>query len=54
MILISVMIMVMLEHENDITTNSSPINLILGVKVRLVRVARSHNAAIGGRSVHKL
>lgn len=43
---------VMLDHEKvDITTNSSPIRLIDGGIARLVRLARSHQAAISGRSV---
>lgn len=44
--------MVMLDHENEaITTNSSPIRLIVGGKARLVRLASNHHAAISGRSV---
>ena len=43
---------VMLDHEKvDITTNSSPIRLIDGGRARLVRLARSHQAAISGRRV---
>lgn len=42
----------MLDQENvDIITNSSPIRLIVGGRARLVRLARSHQAAIRGRSV---
>lgn len=45
-------IIVILDHEKvDITTNNSPIRLIVGGKARLVRLARSHQAAISGRSV---
>ena len=45
-------IIVMLDHEKvDITTNSSPIRLIVGGRARLVRLARSHQVAISGRSV---
>lgn len=40
------------DHENvDITTNSSPIRLIDGGRARLVRLARSHQAAIRGSIV---
>lgn len=40
------------DHENvDITTNSSPIRLIDGGRARLVRLARSHQAAIRGSMV---
>lgn len=43
---------VMLDHEKvDITTNNSPIKLIVGGRARLVRLARSHQVAIRGRSV---
>lgn len=43
---------VMLDQENvDITTNSSPIKLIVGGRARLVRLARSHQVAINGRNV---
>lgn len=45
---------VMLDQENvDITTNSSPIKLIVGGRARLVRLARSHQVAINGRNVCK-
>lgn len=51
-ILSPIRIIVMLDHEKvDITTNSSPIRLIDGGRARLVRLARSHQAAISGRSV---
>lgn len=41
-----------LDQENiDITTNSSPIRLMVGGRARLVRLARSHQAAINGRMV---
>ena len=44
----------MLDHEKvDITTNSSPIRLIVGSRARLVRLARSHQVAISGRNVCK-
>lgn len=40
------------DHENvDITTNSSPIRLIVGGRARLVRLASNHQAAIRGRIV---
>ena len=52
MILVPMRIIVMLDHENDdITTNSSPMRLIVGGKARLVRLASSHHMAISGRSV---
>lgn len=42
----------MLDHEKeDITTNSSPIRLIVGGRAKLVRLARSHQVAINGRNV---
>ena len=45
-------IIVILDHEKvDITTNSSPIRLIVGGKARLVRLAKSHQVAISGRNV---
>ena len=45
---------VMLDHEKvDITTNNSPIRLIVGGRARLVRLARSHQVVISGRSVCK-
>ena len=45
-------IIVMMDHEKvDITTNSSPIRLIVGSRARLVRLARSHQVAISGRNV---
>lgn len=45
---------VMLDHEKlDITTNSSPIRLIVGGRARLVRLARSHQVAINGRNICK-
>ena len=47
-------IIMMLDHEKvDITTNNSPIRLIVGGRARLVRLARSHQVAISGRSVCK-
>ncbi len=44
-------IIVMLDHEKvDITTNSSPIKLIVGGRAKLVRLASSHQVAFrGGR-----
>lgn len=49
---VPVRMMVVLDHENvDTTTNSSPIRLMLGGRARLVRLARSHQAAIRGRRV---
>ena len=45
-------VIVILDHEKtDITTNSSPIRLIVGGRARLVRLARSHQVAISGRNV---
>lgn len=45
-------VMEMEDHENvAITTNSSPIRLIVGGKARFVRLARSHQAAIRGKKV---
>lgn len=42
----------MLDHEKaDITTNNSPIRLIVGGKARLVKLARSHQVAISGRNI---
>ena len=47
-------IILILDHEKvDITTNNSPIRLIVGGRARLVRLARSHQVAISGRSVCK-
>ena len=47
-------IIVILDHEKvDITTNSSPIRLIVGGRARLVRLTRSHQVVISGRSVCK-
>lgn len=47
-------IMVMLDHEKEaITTNSSPIRLIVGGRARFARLASSHQAAIRGRIVCK-
>ena len=43
---------VILDHEKvAITTNSSPIRLIVGVKAKLVRLSKSHQVAISGRKV---
>ena len=43
---------VVLDHENEvITTNSSPIRLIVGGRAKFVRLASSHQAAIRGRMV---
>ena len=43
-------IIVMLDHEKvDITTNSSPIKLIVGGRAKLVRLASSHQVAISGQ-----
>lgn len=45
-------IIVIFDHEKeDITTNSSPIRLIVGGRARLVRLAKSHQVAISGRKV---
>ena len=47
-------IIVVLDHEKvDITTNNSPIRLIVGGRARLVRLASSHQVAISGRRVCK-
>lgn len=51
MMLVPIRMMVILDHENEaITTNSSPIRLMVGGRARLVRLASSHHAAIRGRS----
>ena len=43
---------VILDHEKvDITTNSSPIRLIVGGRAKLVRLAKSHQGAISERKV---
>lgn len=43
---------VMLDHEKEaITTNSSPIRLMVGGRARFARLASSHQAAIRGRMV---
>lgn len=45
-------IIVILDHEKvDITTNNSPIKLIVGGRAKLVRLAKSHQVAISGRKV---
>ena len=45
-------IIVMLDHEKvDITMNSSSIWLIAGCRAKLVRLAKSHQVATGGRNV---
>lgn len=45
-------IMVILDHENEaITTNNSPIRLIVGGRARFARLANNHHAAIRGRRV---
>lgn len=50
--LIPARIIVRLDQENDeIITNSSPIRLMEGGSARLVRLARSHHAAMRGRIV---
>lgn len=52
--LVPMRIMDIWDQENvDITTNSSPIRLIVGGRARLVRLASSHQAAIRGRMVCK-
>ena len=52
MILVPIRIMVMFDHEKEaITTNSSPIRLIVGGRARFARLASSHQAAIRGRIV---
>lgn len=52
MILIPIKMIVMLDHENEaITTNNSPIRLIVGGRARFVRLANNHQAAIRGRRV---
>ena len=43
-------IILMLDHEKVyITTNSSPIRLIVGGRARLVKLAKSHQVALVGR-----
>lgn len=52
MMFIPIRIIVILDHENEaITTNSSPIKLIVGGRARFARLASSHQAAIRGRMV---
>lgn len=52
MILVPIRTMVMFDHEKEaITTNSSPIRLIVGGRARFARLASSHQAAIRGRIV---
>lgn len=47
-----IFVLLALDHENvAITTNSSPIKLIVGGRAKLVKLARSHQAAINGKSV---
>ena len=50
--LVPIKIMVKFDHEKvDITTNSSPIRLIVGGRAKFVRLASSHQVAISGRRV---
>lgn len=50
--LVPMRVMEMEDHENVvITTNSSPIRLIVGGNARFVRLASNHQAAIRGRRV---
>lgn len=50
--LIPIRIMDSGDQENvDMTTNSSPIRLIVGGRARFVRLANNHQAAISGRIV---
>lgn len=50
--LVPMRIMEIEDHENvAMTTNSSPIRLIVGGRARLVRLASSHQAAIRGKMV---
>lgn len=53
MIMLSPMrVMDRFDQENvDMTTNSSPIRLIVGGRARLVRLARSHQVAVRGSRV---
>lgn len=52
MMFIPIRMMVALDHENvAITTNNSPIRLMVGGSARLVRLANSHHAAISGSRV---
>lgn len=52
MIFSPVRIMDRFDQENvAITTNSSPIRLMVGGRARLARLARSHQEAIRGRRV---
>ena len=47
--------MVMLHHGNDhMTTNSSPLWLIVGGRARLIRLASNHHAAMSGSSICRL
>ena len=40
------------DHEKvDMTTNSSPIRLMVGGRARFVRLASSHQVAISGRRI---
>lgn len=50
MMFVPIRIMVMFDHEKEaITTNSSPIRLIVGGRARFARLASNHQAAIKGR-----
>ena len=45
--------MILDNEKVDITTNNSPIKLIVGGRAKLVRLAKSHQVAISGRKVCK-
>lgn len=50
--LVPMRVMEIEDHENvAMTTNSSPIRLIVGGRARLVRLASNHQAAIRGKMV---
>lgn len=54
-IIVPIRIIVILDYENDtMTTSNSPIKLVVGGSAKLVRLAKSHQAAISGRSVCNL
>ena len=51
-ILVPIRIIVRFDHEKvDITTNSSPVRLIVGGRTRFVRLASNHQVAISGRRI---
>lgn len=49
---VPIRMIVILDHEKEaITTNNSPIRLIVGGRARFARLASSHQAVIRGRIV---